>query len=647
MGEWSTILKSLKRVSPETHAALEYTTDKNLLRSHPGLADSNIAWYGGKMTSYLNEVTKNDTSQYAIAMIDPEELAGIVGRADMEDPSVRDRVLSLYNRANQTENGLSSIVKLDGIVNEKGFVDVTRITPGSVETAEALRLLDQGRPPDVPAAKIPVLVQANGAKWGQDPAPRLRYNGKTSGTLSMPKWDATRPPPITKTVADARSPTFYLDQPKTANDVKAKLSAIYDPAGALTQGDVLKRLQSVAPIQEYGLRVRNQPPIPMQYVKEAEQYTRIRRERMQEFLNPLIEQYGREHVRRLAGPDNMLTMKLMGATGEEADDPIVLMRTERYGMTPFRKGEFSPSLSNPRETGMHVGEPTTARAFQGNSLYHDGELAKKILKTAKPGTQEHNEATFAMTRYNEKIESLKSNLSTYGAKVPKGKLEDLLFSAVREAKDKLIQDAKPGTRTSLAINRQGQELLMGALQERLSQYGVEPASIKQLAINLAEYVGITEGTGTTSKAFILRNVRRPLFLVDTGNFAPSNVLRQLAAMPEFADQAKQMLAKEHLLDDEAMSHQIQQLMERRGYDSAVYLNASSEGSVKRFAQEGIEKSKPEGYSPSFMIWKEDQIVPLDDPKAFPSRGELQLKKALALLVTSGAATKDKDNGSTN
>jgi len=649
MAEFATLIKALSKVKPEQAAELEYQVDKNLLRTHPGLSESHALWYGGKMNSYLNEVTKNDTSQYAIAMMDPDELSKMIGRANLEDPATKDRVLDLYNRATSSADGMRSIVKLDGLVNEKGFIDVTRITPGSQETVEALRLIDRDRPPDVPAARIPVLVHASGAKWASDPAPRLRYNGQTSGTLSMPKWDARRPPPITQTVADAKNPTFYRDQPRDPEAVRAKLGAIYDPQAALEQGHVIKFLQSGSPLDEYMVRMREKGAgnIPAREVAEAKDYTRVRRERMREILDPVINQYGRDYVRSLVGKDNPLTMRLLGESGADADDPIVLMRTERFSTKPFKEGEFSPALSSPRETGMHAGEPITTRAFQGNSWYHDNQVAEGILKTADPKSKRYQDAQRVADLYQAKRQTLIDDLATHvRTKVPANKILPLLFDSVKEAKENLQAALKPGQRDSLVINNQGMEMLRQSLTNRLESYGVQPAAIQNVAQQLTTWIGLTEGTGTKSKPFMLKNVKRPLFLVDTGNFAPSNVLRQLRAMPEFEQRAQALLAKEGSIGDEVMSKEIHKLIESRGYDSAVYLNAPSEGAVNRYANLAHEGQQPEGFSPSFMIWKEDQIVPLDSPKLFPGRGDNDLKKALALLVT-GGATKEKKDESTD
>ncbi len=643
MSEVATFLKSLKKIKPQTVGELEYQIDKNLVRTHPGLMDSSALWYGGKMTTYLNEVTKNDTSQYAIAMMDPDELSKTIGRANMDDPGVRDRVLDLYNRAASGSEGLRSVVKLDGLVNEKGFIDVTRITPGSQETAEALRLLDRDRPVGAAPHRIPVLVHASGANWAADPAPRLRYNGQTSGTLSMPKWDARRPAPITKTVADGTSPSFYKDQPRNRDQALAKLNVFYDPQASMVHGDATSKIDSFDPIAAFPTRVQN-PTVryTAESVKRAAEFRDARRRQVEALLNPLVDQYGPEELKRLAGKNNIFTMKLLGAKGPDADLPMVFVRTERFGTEPLQKGSFSPALTASRETGMHAGEPNSARAFQGNPSFHDYNVALREMKDAPAGSERFRTAQRAIDIFESKKASLRSMLATMVPDLDKRGSD--LYDAVKEAEDQYVKTLKPGERTDITVaNSRGRELLQAALKKRMPD--ANPEKLERVARSLSDYVGLTRDKGTTTKPFIPKDIQRPLFLIDTGDFRPNIVLQQLVKMPEFEKPARQMLLKEHLLDNVALSKQITDMLDARGYDSIVYLNSTAEGStLNKYADMDLEDPRaPTGYTPSIAIWREDKMVPIE---SLPNRGNPQLKKALALLVA-GEATKDNKDGSSN
>ncbi len=156
---------------------------------------------------------------------------------------------------------------------------------------------------------------------------------------------------------------------------------------------------------------------------------------------------------------------------------------------------------------------------------------------------------------------------------------------------------------------------------------------------LSDLAGLSDSGGTTTRPFILKNAKRPLFLVVVGGFEPGNVLGQLARMPEFEDKAKVLIQQLYGAQNKGMDKKIQALMESRGYDHVVYLNSTAEGSeLSRYADLGQHPIKrPTGYSPSVMVWREDQIVPLDE---LPGSGDKQLKKALAFIVA-GAGGDDE------
>lgn len=653
MSELAAVLKSLRKVDPGVAAELEYSVDKNLLRNHPGLFNSSVMWYGGKMNNYLNEVTKNDASQYAIAVMDPDELAKVVGRANMEDPAVRDRVLDLYNRATSSPDGLRSIVKLDGLVNEKGYIDVTKITPGSQETAEALRLLDRDRLPDMPPAKVPVLVQASGAKWATDPAPRLRYNGQTSGTLDMPRWTNRRPPPLTKAVADATSPSFYKDQPQNPFDVASKVATFYDPHATLAHGQAVKQAQSSGALEQYAFNISNTKPIPKYQVDEATTFRNARRDRMMEILDPIVEEYGHDFIKSLVGKDNIFKMKLMGATGPDAELPIVWTRSDKYGVVPVKEGEFSISITRPRETGMHAGEPVTMKSFQGNNFYHDYQLGLSEMKKYPKDSPAYKQAERAVSLFEQRRKTFTNNLDmtikkAFPEGISKQNIEAILFDSMIEAKDKFLASRRPGDKTSIFTATDGHDFIKKALKSRLPGEHTD-AQLDFIAADLRELTGLADNRGGTTRPFMLKNVKRPIFLVDVGGFEPSIVLKQLMDMPEFGDDARRILNSTDPFDTEASSLKVQKLLESRGYDAAIYLNTTAEGSdLTRYANPMLRNpAAPQGYSPSIFIWKQDQIVPLDDPKMFPGKGNNTLKKALSALLVAPAGTKDKEDGSSN
>lgn len=646
MAELATLLKSLRKVRPEVAAEMEYQVDKNLVRSHPGFMDSSGLWYGGKMTTYLNEVTKNDSSQYAIAMMDPDELSKMIGRANMDDPGVRDRVLDLYNRATSGQEGLRSIVKLDGLVNEKGFIDVTRITPGSQETMEALRLLDRDRLPDMPPARIPVLVHASGASWATDPAPRLRYNGQTTGTLSMPKWDARRPPPITKTVADAMSPTFYTDQPKTRDAVQAKLAVLFDPVANAPHAQALMRADnSEFAFDVYKSNIQKQKAAPSHAISELKAYQAGLRSQVSELLDPIIKRYGRDYVRKLAGKDT-LTMKLLGATGEGADDPIVFTRTERYSTVPAKPGEFSTALTSPRETAMHAGLPNTVKSFQGNGLLHDYRLAERELPNLQKGSAQYKQAHYAIRAYEEHKGRLHQALLGVFPEAQKQNVQLALFEAAKEAKANWLETRKPGQRADFYTASDALAFLTEAITKRVPTANANGKDINTIARSLKEALAVADDRGTTTKKFMLRNIKSPMFLIDTGGWGPDTTLNQLKNIPGFEKQAVRLLDSNMGIMEK--SAEVQKLLESKGYDSVFYLNNSSEGTtLNKFASTPDGGSSPTGFSPSFMIWKEDQIVRLDDEKLFPVNRDDSLNKALAGLLIAPAATKEKKDGSTD
>ncbi len=226
-----------------------------------------------------------------------------------------------------------------------------------------------------------------------------------------------------------------------------------------------------------------------------------------------------------------------------------------------------------------------------------------------------------------------------------------MVGAVDDAKQEWLATRKPGQRNDFFGASDSQPYLVKAINARLPGAQGAGKDLDAIASSVMRVAEATSDRGGRTKPFILKNVKRPLFLVDVGGFSPDTVLQQLRQMPEFGDKARVLLDGIDRLPMDQQAKAVQKLIESRGYDSAVYLNTTSEGSsASRYANPGLENvGSPQGYSPSFMIWREDQIVNLDDPKLFPKGGASQLKKALAGLIALPAAeaTKDKDNGSTD